>query len=174
MNHNIGRKRASPLQELDRIDLRILMALQENGRISNKELADKVGLSPSPCLVRVKRLEDAKLISRYMAIIELRKLVDTITVFALFYLRDSDYKSAHAVEQYLLGLPELCELYDVNGECDYFARLVCRSAEDYAQIAHELLEKPQYQVRQISSHILLRQLRGFTGVNLTRLLNAEK
>lgn len=166
-----GKVTRSPL---DRLDLRILSALQESGRISNKELADRVGLSASPCLVRVKRLEAAGLISRYMAIIELRKLVDSITVLALIYLRESDYKVARTLEEYLLNLPQLVELYDVNGECDYVARLVCKSTEDYSQIARELLDTPQYQVRQIASYIVLRQIRDFGGVNLPYLLSERE
>ncbi|MGH8242059.1 MAG: Lrp/AsnC family transcriptional regulator [Steroidobacteraceae bacterium] len=159
---------------LDRLDLRILSALQENGRMSNKELADKVGLSASPCLVRVKRLEAAGLISRYIAIIELRKVIDSISVLALIYLRESDYKVARTLEEYLLNLPQLVELYDVNGECDYVARLVCRSTEDYSQIARVLLDTPQYQVRQIASYIVLRQIREFSGLNLPYLLSERE
>jgi DNA-binding Lrp family transcriptional regulator len=158
------------VQPLDRLDIRILAALQENARVTNRELADKVGLSPSPCLVRVKRLESAGFINRYMAMISLKKLVESIRVFSLVYLHESNYKAAHALEGYLLQLPQLCDLYDVNGECDYIASFICRSVEDYAGIAHELLESPQYQVRQISSHIVLRHVKEFSGFNLPFLL----
>ena len=157
------------LTEIDRLDLRILCALQENGRVSNKDLAERVGLSASPCLVRVKRLEAAGLISRYMAVIEVRKLVESITVLSLFYLKESDHRAARMLEDYLSALPQLCELYDVNGECDYIARFICRSTEDYAQIAAALLDTT-YHVRQIASYIVLKQLRGFSGVNLPHLL----
>jgi DNA-binding Lrp family transcriptional regulator len=158
------------LQMLDRLDLRILIALQENGRMQNKALAHQVGLSPSPCLVRVKRLESAGLISRYMAMIDLRKLVDSISVISLIYLHQSDYKAAQALEGFLLKLPQLCELYDVNGECDYIARLMCRSTDDYAKIARDLLDTPLYRVSQLASYIVLRHLRDFSGVNLSYLL----
>jgi DNA-binding Lrp family transcriptional regulator len=155
---------------LDRIDIRILSCLQENGRISNKELAEEVGLSPSPCLVRVKQLEAAGLISRYMAIIELRKLADSVSVLALLYLRESDLKAARSLEEYLLNLPQLCELYDVNGECDYIVRFLCKNTEDYSAIARTLLDTPQFQVKQIASHIVLRKIKGFSGLNLPYLL----
>jgi DNA-binding Lrp family transcriptional regulator len=168
--HSLKPVQKPGLSMLDRLDLRILIALQENGRMSNKELADQVGLSASPCLIRVKRLETAGLITSYKAIINLRKLVDSITVIILLYLHESDYKSARALEEYLLSLPQVSEFYDVNGECDYIARLVCRSTEEYADIARELLEKPRYRIRQIASHVVLRQLRGFSGVNLPHLL----
>jgi DNA-binding Lrp family transcriptional regulator len=170
MQQNVlARFKKIKLKELDRLDLRILSVLQENGRLSNKELAERVGLSASPCLVRVKRLEAAGLISRYMAVIDIRKLVESIVVISLFYLKDSDHKAARMLEDYLCALPQLCELYDVNGECDYIARFICRSTDDYAQIARALLDTP-YQVRQIASYIVLKQLRSFSGVNLPHLL----
>ena len=164
------RRNDRALQPIDRLDLRILSALQENGRMSNRDLANQVGLSDSPCLVRVKRLEHIGLISRYMAVIELRKLVQTVTFISLLYLRESDMKAARALEAFLQNLPELTELFDVNGECDYIARFVCRNTEDYSNIARALLDTPQYQVRQINSYIVLRQVHPYRGVNLSHLL----
>ena len=67
--------------KLDRLDLRILAQLQKNGRMTNVDLADAVGLSPSPCLIRVKRLEQAGYIAGYGAHLRLEKLGDTLTVF---------------------------------------------------------------------------------------------
>ena len=74
--------------KLDRIDLRILAQLQKNGRITNVDLADAVALSPSPCLIRVKRLEKAGYISGYGAHLRLEKLGDTLTVFTEITLND--------------------------------------------------------------------------------------
>ena len=138
--------------------------------MSNKELADRVGLSASPCLVRVKRLEKAGLIKRYVAVVDLRKISDSMSVFLLIYMRESDYKVARLLEEHLIRLPQLCELCDVNGECDYIARFVCLGTEEYSHIMRELLDTPHFQVRQISSYIILRQLREFGGVNLAHLL----
>ena len=74
--------------KLDRIDLKILAQLQKTGRITNVELADAVGLSPSPCLTRVKRLEQAGYISGYGAQINLQKLGEFVTVFTEVTLED--------------------------------------------------------------------------------------
>ncbi len=76
---------------LDRIDLRILAELQKNGRITNVDLADAVGLSPSPCLTRVKRLETAGYITGYGAQLQLRKLGDILLVFTEVTLSDHRY-----------------------------------------------------------------------------------
>lgn len=155
-----------PHVKLDRLDFKILAVLQADGRISNRDLADKVGLTPSPCLVRVKRLEKAGLIMRYMAQVELRKIADIIVVMSLIYVRDSDYKHSKLLETFIIGLPETCEFYDVNGECDYVARFVCRSIEDYSSIARRLLEDPLLRVRQISSYIVLRELKTTSSYDI--------
>jgi DNA-binding Lrp family transcriptional regulator len=118
----------------------------------------------------VKRLEKAGLIKRYVAVVDLRRIADSMSVLLLIYLRESDYKVAKALEEHLLNLPQLSGLCDVNGECDYIARFVCRGTEEYSQLMRELLDTPQFQVRQISSYIVLRQLRDFGGVNLGHLL----
>ena len=78
----------TPGVRLDRIDMKILIELQNNSRITNVNLADAVGLSPSPCLLRVKRLEQAGFISGYGATINLAKLGETITVFTEVTLAD--------------------------------------------------------------------------------------
>ncbi|WP_456316575.1 Lrp/AsnC family transcriptional regulator [Teichococcus cervicalis] len=76
------------LPKLDRIDLRILAHLQKNGRMTNVDLAEAVGLSASPCLMRVKRLEKAGYIAGYGALIQLQKLGDTMTIFTEVTLSD--------------------------------------------------------------------------------------
>ena len=92
--------------KLDRLDLRILSQLQKNGRISNVDLADAVGLSPSPCLIRVKRLEQAGYIGGYGAQLRLEKLGDTLTVFTEVTLSDhhreehQDQSEKHAVDRH--------------------------------------------------------------------------
>jgi DNA-binding Lrp family transcriptional regulator len=74
--------------KVDRLDLRILAQLQKNGRMTNVDVADAVGLSPSPCLIRVKRLEQAGYIAGYGAYLRLEKLGDTLTVFTEVTLTD--------------------------------------------------------------------------------------
>jgi Lrp/AsnC family leucine-responsive transcriptional regulator len=163
-----------PNIKLDRIDLKILTTLQARGRISNKDLSDLVCLSASPCLIRVKRLEKAGLISRYMAVIDVTKIVDAIHVVSLIYLHDSDLKSSKLLETYLLSLPQTLELYDVNGGCDYVARFCCVGTHDYYEIARYLLEEASLRVKQISSYIVLRALRTFGGYDLQQMTGEVK
>src|SRR5207253_7884992 len=101
--------------KLDRIDLRILAQLQKNGRITNGELADAVGLSPSPCLIRVKRLEKAGYIAGYGAHVRLEKLGDTQTVFTEVTLSDHRREDFARFEASIRGIDEIVECHLVSG-----------------------------------------------------------
>jgi DNA-binding Lrp family transcriptional regulator len=126
--------------KLDRIDINILAELQRSGRITNAELADKVGLSASPCLTRVKRLESAGYISSYSAILNLTKIGDSQIVFTSVTLGDhrrADFqKFEHRIAQY----EELVECHLVSGGFDYLLKFVVRGIGDYQQMMEEILE----------------------------------
>lgn len=129
------------LPKLDRIDINILCQLQANGRMTNVELADAVGLSPSPCLQRVKRLESAGYIVGYNARISLAKLTDFVTVFTQVTL--SDHRRADFVkfEASLRNVEELLECHLVSGGYDYLLRFLVRSITHYQELIEGLLER---------------------------------
>src|SRR6266581_3675838 len=97
--------------KLDRIDLKILAQLQKSGRITNVELADAVGLSPSPCLTRVKRLEQAGYITGYGAQINLKKLGDVLLVFTEMTLSDHRRDDFARFEAAIRNVPEIIECH---------------------------------------------------------------
>src|SRR5204862_3370831 len=97
--------------KLDRIDLKILTQLQQSGRITNVELADAVGLSPSPCLTRLKRLEKAGYITGYGAHVRLEKLGDTQTVFTEVTLSDHRREDFARFEASIRGIDEIVECH---------------------------------------------------------------
>src|SRR3712207_6665914 len=103
------------LPKLDRIDLRILSHLQKNGRITNVDLAEAVGLSASPCLMRLKRLEKAGYITGYSAHVDLRKLGETITVFTEVTLSDHRRNDFGRFEAYVRNVDEVVECHLVSG-----------------------------------------------------------
>lgn len=129
------------LPRLDRIDLRILMHLQKNARITNVELADAVGLSASPCLVRVKRLEKAGYILGYGAEIQLRKLGDTTMIFTEVTLADHRMQDFVRFEAAIRGVDEVLECHLVSGGYDYMLKFVTRSIQHYQEIIEELLSR---------------------------------
>jgi DNA-binding Lrp family transcriptional regulator len=127
--------------KLDRIDLNILVQLQKDGRMTNANLADAVGLSASPCLQRVKRLESAGYIVGYGAQINLAKLTESITVFTEITLVDHRMEDFVRFESNLRNVDELMECHLVSGGYDYLLRFVSRSINRYQERMENLLER---------------------------------
>ncbi len=127
--------------KLDRIDLRILSHLQRSGRTSNVELADAVGLSPSPCLTRVKRLEKAGYITGYGAHVQLEKLGSVQLVFTQVTLADHRREDFTKFESYIRNVDEIVECHMVSGGFDYLLKFVTRSVVHYQSIMEHLLDQ---------------------------------
>lgn len=127
--------------KLDRIDLRILAHLQKNGRITNVELSNAVCLSPSPCLVRVKRLEQAGYITSYSAHIDLAKLGDTLTVFTEVTLSDHHVEDFSRFEKAIRQVDEVIECHLVSGGYDYLLKFVVRGVNHYQALMEGLLKR---------------------------------
>jgi DNA-binding Lrp family transcriptional regulator len=127
--------------KLDRIDLRILAHLQKNGRITNVELSNAVCLSPSPCLVRVKRLEQAGYITSYSAQIDLAKLGDVLTVFTEVTLSDHHAEDFSRFEKSIRQIDEIIECHLVSGGYDYLLKFVARGVNHYQSLMEGLLER---------------------------------
>lgn len=129
------------MHKLDRIDLKILYELQKDGRITNVNLSEAVGLSPSPCLMRVKRLEQAGLIKGYSAQIELAKLGDTLMVFTEVTLADHRRTDFGRFEDAVRRVDEIIECHLVSGGYDYLLKFVTRGIVHYQEIIERLLEQ---------------------------------
>ena len=127
--------------KLDRIDLNILVQLQKDGRMTNANLADAVGLSASPCLQRVKRLEASGYITGYGAQVNLAKLTESITVFTEITLVDHRKEDFVRFEANLRNIEELMECHLVSGGYDYLLRFVSRNINHYQERMENLLER---------------------------------
>ncbi|HEY0687297.1 MAG TPA: Lrp/AsnC family transcriptional regulator [Steroidobacter sp.] len=117
--------------KIDQIDRRILRALQKDGRLQNVELAKRVGLSPSPCLRRVRRLEEAGVIDRYAALLDASKIGVNLTVFARISLISQDAETVERFTNAMRNLPQVVECYVMAGECDALLRVVAADLDDY-------------------------------------------
>jgi DNA-binding Lrp family transcriptional regulator len=124
--------------KLDDIDKRILRALQRDGRLQNVELAKEVGLSPSPCLRRVKLLEEAGVIDRYVAVLKASKIGLGLSMFARVWLTAQDAETIDHFMEAMKQLPQVMECYIMLGESDALLRVVVADLEDYRrfQAAH--------------------------------------
>lgn len=126
------------LSDLDLIDKKILTALQRNGRLLNNELAREVGLSPSPCLRRVKNLEDRGVIQKYVAIIDPAAVGANITLFPRVWLRSQDAETIDQFLDVIQGLSQVLDCYIMLGDCDAMLRVVMADLDEYRhfQIRH--------------------------------------
>jgi DNA-binding Lrp family transcriptional regulator len=155
---------------LDAIDIKILAALQRDGRSTIQKLAGKVGLSPRPCLERVRRLEAARIITGYQAQIALEKLSKPITVFAEIALES--HGRHDQFERRLASIEEVVECWEVSGAFDYIARVVCADVARYEALTAALIDDPKLGIARIVSLITLRPVRRFAGYP-TSLLNRK-
>lgn len=127
--------------KLDRIDINILAQLQRNGRITNINLANAVSLSPSPCLQRVKRLEEAGYITSYNARIDLAKLGETITVFTEVTLNDHHREDFVKFEAAIRTIDEVIECHLISGGYDYLLKFITRGVAHYQAVIEDILER---------------------------------
>jgi len=124
---------------LDGIDKRILHELQQNGRLTNQELADRVGLSPSPCLRRVRHLEQQGVIEGYRAVVASKVVGLSITAFVRLRLATHEGATVDAVEQRLRAIPHIVEAHLLAGDWDYLVRIVTPSFAEYERLLREHL-----------------------------------
>jgi DNA-binding Lrp family transcriptional regulator len=145
----------NPGLKLDRIDIKILAQLQKSGRITNVELADAVGLSPSPCLTRVKRLEKAGYITGYGAQINLHKLGEFLTVFTEVTLVEHRSGDFSRFETKIKKLDEIVECHLVSGGYDYLLKFVTRGVGHYQTIIEQMLES-DYGIEKYFSYVVIK------------------
>ncbi len=157
-----------PYLNLDAIDLRILRALQDEGRLSNTELAERVGLSQSPCLRRVKRLEQEGFIRGYRAVLERDAVGLSITVFAAIRLDVSTQEAADGLEQSLLALPEVVTCHMLSGDSDCLAEIVVPSVKAYEALLNGTLRRLP-NLRDIRSNIALKRVKSETPLPLDHI-----
>ncbi|MBC5765050.1 Lrp/AsnC family transcriptional regulator [Ramlibacter albus] len=151
--------------ELDAVDLRILAELQQDGGLTNVELARRVHLSPSPCLVRVKALEAAGVIERYVALANAKSLGLGLNVFINISLKEQSKSALAEFEQRIAEHDEVMECYLMTGESDYLIRVV---VSDMAALERFILEQltPIPGIEKIRSSFALKQVRYKTALPL--------
>ncbi|MDJ0608838.1 MAG: Lrp/AsnC family transcriptional regulator [Kiloniellales bacterium] len=158
--------------KLDRIDLKILAALQAEGRLSNVDLAGRVGLSPSPCLQRVKRLEAAGFITGYEAVLDLAKLGETVTVFTEITLTSHARADFLRFEAVIAEEPSVVECHLISGGYDYLVKFLTRGIADYQAIVERLLAA-DVGIAKYFSYIVIKSPIEGRRPNLTTLLSED-
>ena len=153
--------------KIDAIDLRLLDELQRDGSLSNVELARRVHLSPSPCLARVKALEAAGVINRYVALVNASKLGLGLNVFISISLKAQSREALAEFERRIGEHEEVMECYLMTGDSDYLIRV---AVADIAALERFILNQltPIPGVEKIRSSFALKQVRYETALPLPR------
>jgi Lrp/AsnC family leucine-responsive transcriptional regulator len=152
--------------ELDSIDWKILSALQENARIPNVELADRVGLSPSPCLTRVKALEQEGFISRHVTLLDPGSVGLGVSVFVQVRLEKQVERTLTVFERAVADRLEVMECYLMTGASDYILRIVVSDLQEFQRFVTDLSRIPG--VGNIQSSVALKQVKYNTALPLPK------
>ncbi|VAV93927.1 Transcriptional regulator, AsnC family [hydrothermal vent metagenome] len=154
--------------KLDQIDFKILRLMQENGRLSNHDLAKQVGLSPSPCWRRVKRLEEDGIIDHYTAILDGEKAGFDLIAYAHVMLEKHQMKMLDQFDEAIRERPEVLEYYSMSGEYDFLMKVISRNIKEYEDFQTGfLMHLPM--VRSVSTSFVLKQKKYTTRLPLTLL-----
>jgi DNA-binding Lrp family transcriptional regulator len=129
------------METLDNLDCRILELLQVDGGITNSDLAAKIGLTPAPTLARVKKLESAGYIRRYVALVDQAKLGLPVTVFVSIILESHKLKTSLDFQHAMEKMPEVLECHHIAGEEDFLLKVVANSPADYEKFVLEKLAR---------------------------------
>ncbi|MBW4330856.1 Lrp/AsnC family transcriptional regulator [Stakelama sp. CBK3Z-3] len=151
---------------LDHIDRQILMLLQNDGRMTNVELAERVGLTAPPCLRRVRALEDEGSIRGYHAELDPLALGYTITVFAMVSLRSQAESDLEAFERHVADIPEIRECHMLNGEIDFILKIVAVDLKSFQQLLTTKLTSAS-NVSSVKTSLTIRTSKMLPGIPVT-------
>lgn len=151
--------------KLDSTDKRILQVLQKDGKLQNNELATQIGLSASPCLRRVKQLEDSGIIEKYVAIVDSHKVNLKLTVFARIWLKEQDEKTVNHFIESISELSQVVECHLMAGDCDFFLRIVVSDLDAYRQFQINHLNKISG-IQNVKTEIPLQSIKQTTELPL--------
>ena len=150
---------------IDMMDRKILAALQENGRIQNTELAAKVGLSPSPCLRRVRILETEGVIAGYKALIDGRAVDLPLIIFVRVALERQDKTGVDRFSKAIVAAPAVMECYLMAGTYDFLLKVSVRDLEDYQRFQMQHLTR-EVGVSNVITEIPLKKVKSTTALPL--------
>lgn len=124
-------------ERLDSVDLQLLKLLQEDGRMTNADLARRVKLSPPSVLQRIRRLEQSGLVSRYTAILDAEKMGYKLCVMAMVSLALHQEQPIEGFRKAIVNVPEVLEVMHVSGDFDYLLKIVVKDMADYERLVRE-------------------------------------
>ena len=159
--------------KLDAFDIKILAALQRNGRMTKLKLAEEINLSPSPCWERLRRLEEAGIIRGYHAEIDIDQLTRSAIVFVEVALQSHQAHDFRRFEDAIKEIPEIVECYATGGGVDYFLRIVTIDIDHYQRLIDQLLAA-DIGIDRYFTYIVTKPVKLFTGFPIHTLLTEDE
>lgn len=152
------------METLDKIDLQILRVLQENARLTTKELAARVSLSSTPVFERLKRLEANGYIKKYMAVVDAEKLHQGFIVFCKVKLTRLNRDIAQDFSRIVQGIPEVTECYNISGSYDYLLKIHAKDMKHYQAFILNVLGTIEY-LSSLESVFVMDELKHTYGIH---------
>lgn len=158
--------------KLDAIDLRILEAIQENGRITKLALAEKAGLSPTPCWLRLRKLEKAGIVSGYHARIAVRRVAPVASVMMEVTLSNHRQTDFDRFERAVAVTPEIVACWSVGGGVDYILKIMAADIDAYQRLVDSLLDR-ELGIDRYFTYIVTKTVKEEIALPLATLLPAS-
>ncbi|MBN9055197.1 Lrp/AsnC family transcriptional regulator [Shinella sp. NM-101] len=159
--------------KLDAIDLRILEAIQENGRITKLALAEKAGLSPTPCWLRLRKLEKAGIVSGYHARVAVRRVAPVASVLMEVTLANHRQSDFDRFERAVAATPEIVACWSVGGGVDYILKIMAADIDAYQRLVDGLLDR-ELGIDRYFTYIVTKTVKEETVLPLATLLPAAQ
>lgn len=158
------------MRELDQFDIAILDIIQEDGKVTRRELSERIGLSATPCHDRIKRLEKEKYISRYAARIDINKVIKSSIIYTIITLKRHRSADFDIFERAVRECNEVVECYGLGGSIDYLLKVVVSNMEEY-QIFMDKLVAEKIGIADYYTHNVTKPVIEFKGFPLKKLLS---
>ncbi|KPC25819.1 AsnC family transcriptional regulator [Pseudomonas syringae pv. cilantro] len=149
-------------QTLSPVDIKILTALQQDGRITNQTLADQIGMSASPCWRRVKQLEEHRYIQSYKAVLDRRKIGLGVMVFIRVSIDRHSEAEARKFEQEVMQLEDVVACYSIGGDADFLLQVVARDLDSFADFAMTVVRRLPG-IKEMQSMFVLKEIKPFVS-----------
>ena len=159
--------------KLDAIDLRILEAIQQNGRITKLALAEKAGLSPTPCWLRLRKLEKAGIVTGYHARVAVRRVAPVASVMMEVTLANHRQADFERFERAVAATPEIVACWSVGGGVDYILKIMAPDIDAYQRLVDSLLDR-ELGIDRYFTYIVTKTVKEETVLSLETLLPASE
>lgn len=159
--------------KLDAIDLRILDVIQRDGRITKLALAEQVGLSPTPCWMRLRKLEKAGVIVGYHAAVAVRRLAPVASVMMEVTLGNHRQADFDKFERAIMAIPEVTACWSVGGGVDYILKIMTSDIDAYQRLVDSLLDR-ELGIDRYFTYIVTKTVKEETALPLASLLGGDQ